>query len=304
MEEPSGRRELDRLTSASIFVGVLSALFLVPFGVFLAAPLLHPNAPYARLSQGHWLLGIGVSVGAVVLIIVPLLVLAYKGRLKLAGGILVLTVLWSALCVPYAQLMSMRARCGAQMLMDGVALRGIGQQLIDRVNNGDSLPDSIVPLVLQDGTVQQRLFTNCCSNILADDVVVGQFTLGEILAGRVSDSELKAVLEQQAHDRGVAWESVGPIWFCLDERVYRDRDASIVAAFGVVTYLEDSRYLQVMFADGHIETVSARHSREDKWLLFDRLSAQELREDVPPPPSGWREVLKDFLPAEGVEKVR
>ena len=64
------------------------------------------------------------------------------------------------------------------------------------------------------------------------------------------------------------------------------------------SYIVGRRCVHVMYGDGHVESVSASFGHDEQELLLHNLLAQEARDDVPPPPSGWRETLKDFLPEE------
>lgn len=132
-------------------------------------------------------------------------------------------------------------------------------------------------------------FGSPCGSCRLNMVRIGQYTLADLDAGRVTLDELKAEAEAVAARKPKRWEQMGTFWISHDPAIWQAFDSQVIGGFMLEQNVGSrSRVISRVFADGHVESLhlgptSDVNDREDLDYLKSNLAATK-RLSLPLPP--------------------
>ena len=176
-----------------------------------------------------------------------------------------------------------RARCGAYMIMEIATLRSVTTQHFEEVFAGDT---TFRPLVVRLTEQKQPLpmFDPQCGKHRAKDIRIGQYTMSDLLKGRITTAqatdEVRSVLGDDPD-----WESYEAMGMCHDSKAWTP-DVTMIVAWIVDVSDPEYPYILVGFSDNHAEAFKPS-TLNDYLDLNDAIAARLGIDPAPPELRAW-----------------
>lgn len=149
-----------------------------------------------------------------------------------------------------------RSACGAWLFVAEDFLASYRNCAFEVIEQDEELPRSIA-LWVADGDIDDTYFTTpLCGRFTLDDIRVGEWSLGDLQAGRVTREQIGEAAENLSPGD---WERVGPFFLCREAAALRSDHPDLIIGFQQQAEKPNEEYWAFVFANWRTRTIWADH---------------------------------------------